>query len=175
MLNELQSRLHVRYTPEHAKELERMEMLFQFDRFGSKDALRLGTQIVAEAEKYKRDVAIRIVRTEDQLILFQYVGEEKTARNLEFARKKGNTVAATGHCSLWPLVQAFGGGSVPTVFEEATDFLPVGGAIPILENGKMTAIVEVSGLHDGMDHMAIMEAVCAIKGCDVPAFHGQYV
>lgn len=84
-------------------------------------------------------------------------------------------MAATGHCSLWTLVQAFGGGSVPPIFEENSDCLPVGGAFPILVGGKMAAIVAVSGLHDGMDHMVILEAVCAIKSCKVPVFHGQYI
>ena len=175
ILDKLKSKLQTAYTAEHVKELEQMETLFRFDHFSSKDALLLGNQIITEAKKYNEDLVVRIIRTEDQLTIFQYVGEDRTERNLEFAGKKGNTVAATGHCSLWALVQAFGGGSIPPVFEEATDFLPVGGAIPIIENGRMTAIVEVSGLHYGMDHPAVLEAVCAIRGCEVPAFHGQYI
>ena len=175
MLEQLKSRLQVTYTKEDAKELEEMEKVFHFERFTSQDALKLGTQIVMEAKKYGRDLIVRIIRMEDQLAMFQYVGEEKSQRNIDFAMKKAKTVELTRHCSLWALVQAFGGGNIPSIFEEDIDFLPVGGAVPILVDGKIVAIIAVSGLHDGMDHMVILEAICKIKSCEIPDFHGKYV
>lgn len=84
-------------------------------------------------------------------------------------------MAATGHCSLWALVKELAGGGAPTVFCENSDCLPVGGAFPIFAGGEMTAVITTSGLHDGMDHMAVLDALCAVRGCDRPAFHGEYV
>lgn len=175
MLEQLRSRLQVMYTLEEAKEMEEMEKLFHFEHFTSKDALKLGTQIVVEAEKYGRDLIVKIIRMDDHLAMFQYVGEEKSQRNIDFAMKKAKTVEITGHCSLWALVQAFGGGDMPSIFEEDLEFLPVGGAVPILVDGKTAAIIAVSGLHEGMDHVVILEAICKIKGCEMPVFHGKYI
>ena len=163
------------YTPEHLAELERMESLLRLERFTSADALQLGNQIVEEAQKYGEDLIVRIVRTEDRLPIFQYVGEGRSQRNIDFAMMKGRTVAATGHCSLWAMVKELTGGSVPAVFQEDSGCLPVGGAFPIYVGGELAAIVMTSGLHNGMDHLAVLEAVCAVRGCEVPAFHGKYV
>lgn len=64
MLNKLKAQLQGIYTVEYLKELERMEALLRLERFNSADALRLGNQIVLEAQKYGEDLIVRIVRLE---------------------------------------------------------------------------------------------------------------
>lgn len=175
MLNELKAQLQGTYTIENVKELEQMESLLRLEHFNSGDALKLGNQIVLEAKKFGGDLAVRIIRMEDRLPVFQYVGEGKSQRNLDFATKKGNTVEATGHCSLWALVKEAAGGSVPAVFREDSDCLPVGGAFPLYVGEEMAAVVMTSGLHDGMDHMAVLNALCVIRDCEIPPFHGKCI
>lgn len=175
MLDKLKAQVQGAYTSQNVEELEEMESLLRMDRFNSDDALELGTQIVREAKKYGGDLIVHIIRTKDWLPVFQYVGEGKSQRNIDFATQKGNTVTATGHCSLWALVKKMTGGDVPAVFQEDSGCLPVGGAFPIFVGGEMTAMVTTSGLHDGMDHMAVLGAVCTIKNCELPVFHGKYI
>lgn len=175
MLDKLEAKLQGAYTLQNVDELEQMEALFQMEHFTSTDALELGNRIVHEAKKYGGDLIVQIIRTKDQLPVFQYVGDGKSRRNIDFAARKGNAVTATGHCSLWALVKKLTGSDVPAVFGEGSDCLPVGGTFPIFVGGEMTAMVTTSGLHDGMDHLAILGALCAIKNCKVPAFHGTYV
>ena len=72
MLNQLKEDYQGAYTKEHVRELEQMETLLRMDRFDSGDALRLGNQIVREAEKYGEDLIVRIIRMTDALILFSF-------------------------------------------------------------------------------------------------------
>lgn len=74
-------------------------------------------------------LAVRIERMDDTLAVFQYVGEGLGQRNLDFAKRKANTVAVTRHCSLWALAATLTGQSVPAVFDPANDCLPVGGSL----------------------------------------------
>lgn len=79
MLNQLKSRLQGNYTPVHVQELEQMETLFQFNHFNSEDGLKLGNQIILEARKYGRDLIVRIIRMEDRVVMFQYVGRKRAS------------------------------------------------------------------------------------------------
>lgn len=176
MLDKLLTQMKNAWTADDVRELEAEEALFRFDRFTAADVLALGNEIVRQAaQQHHEEIAVRIERTDDALVLFQYVGEGLGQRNLDFAKRKANTVAATRHCSLWALAAVLTGQSVPAVFDPANDCLPVGGAFPVFVGDKMTAIVMVSGLHNGMDYVAVVEAVCAMRGCAVPAFSGTYV
>ena len=175
MLNQLKEDYQGAYTKEHVRELEQMETLLRMDRFDSGDALRLGNQIVREAEKYGEDLIVRIIRMTDELPVFQYVGKDRGQRNIDFAMKKSKTVMATGHCSLWALVKELTDGGVDTVFFQGSDCLPVGGAFPVFVDDKLSAVVTTSGLHKGMDHVVVVEAVCAVKKVDIPVFSGRYI
>ena len=175
MLDELKKRMRGEYTADNVRELERMEELFRLKRFNSGDALRLGNQIVREAEKRGGGLMVRIIRTEDNLPVFQYVDDTKSQRNVDFAMMKGNAVRATGHCSLWALVKELTGGNVPSVFYEGSECLPVGGAFPVYVGDRMAAIIETSGLRDGLDHLVVTEAMSCVQNAEVPAFTGKLV
>ena len=108
MLDQLKAQMRGAYTTENLRELECMEAMLRLEHFSSGDALQLGNQIVQSAKKHGGDIIVRIIRTEDQLPIFQYVGDSKDQHNIDYALMKGNTVAATGHCSLWALVKELG-------------------------------------------------------------------
>lgn len=105
-LTELLEQYNGQFSAEHVSQLEAMEnTLLHFDTFTSQDALELGTEIVRQSRQYGEDIAVRIFRCKDDLPIFQYVGDTRTARNLNFAMAKTETVKKTSHCSLWALAQ----------------------------------------------------------------------
>ena len=175
MLDQLKAQMQGAYTTENLRELERMEAMLRLEHFSSGDALRLGNQIVQSAKEHGGDIIVRIIRTEDQLPIFQYVGDSKDQHNIDYALMKSNTVTATGHCSLWALVKELTSGGVASVFHEGSGCLPVGGAFPIYAGGKMAAIIMTSDLHDGMDHVTVVEAICSMQNAEVPVFSGKLV
>lgn len=160
-----------------AAELEAMEdSLLHFGHFSSAEALALGALIVAESRKYGEDIVVRILRQTDGIPMFQYVGDSCRQRNLEFAMMKAKTVELTAHCSLWALAQEETIGGVDAVFsaDNGNDLvcLPAGGAFPIFAGGELAAIVATSGLHNGNDHRAVVDALCAYLKKKVPTFSG---
>ena len=174
-MDELLKQLQGSFPAGCSGELEQMERLFCFEQFDSGTALNLGNQIISEAAKYHEDLAVRIIRLEDQIPVFQYIGSGKSQRNIDFAMKKANTVLKTGHCSLWALAKELIDGGLSHVFRDDSGCLPVGGAFPIFVDGTMKAVVAVSGLHNGLDHQVVVDAVCKIKHAEVPAFSGVLV
>lgn len=176
MLLELKEKFKGKYPMECVLELEQMEKeLLHYKQFTSAEALLLGCGIVDQAKKYKEDVAICIWRLDDDCVIFQYVGNGKSQRNIEFAIAKRNTSLKTGHCSLWAMAQEETYGGVDTVFCEDSGCLPAGGAFPIYVEGIMVACVSISGLHNGMDHQVVVEALCALQGKKIPQFSGLLV
>lgn len=171
MLQKIIDKMKIAPDPDSLHELEMAEALFQYERFEGKDALLLGNEIVRAARE-RGEVAIQILRLRDQLELFQYVGEGKSRRNLEYARAKANAALATGHCSLWGLLNAATTGKDAFGLEEREDCLPVGGAFPIFVDGEIEALVMVSGLPDGLDHVVLVGARCGVLGCEIPPYHG---
>lgn len=175
MLNNLKEKLTGVYTKDHLQELEQIERLLQFKHFTSNESFELGSSIVKEAIKSYDDLIVMIIREEDQLVIFQYVGEKMTQRNIDFAMKKRNTVLKSGHCSLWPLVKELVDGGQTEIFEKDADCLPVGGAFPIYVNDTMIATIAISGLHDGKDFTVFMQALAAYHKINVPQFHGKCI
>ena len=178
-LNELYEAWRGKFTGQDAAALEAMEqLLLHFSAFDSDAALELGTEIVRQSKQYGEDIAVCILRRADALPVFQYVGEHCAQRNLDFARRKANTVERTGHCSLWALAKAEAENTCTDLFREENDCLPVGGAFPIFEDGadgQMTALVMTSGLHHGKDHEAVVKALCTVQKKPMPAYHGPLV
>ncbi len=175
MLQKLKQQMQGVYPADCVDELERMEEYLHFDHFDSQTALCWGNLIVKESEKYKEELAVRIIRLEDSLPIYQYIGTDKSQRNIDYAMMKANTVLKTGHCSLWALVKEQAEGGVVSVFCENSGCLPVGGAFPVFSNGRMTAVAAVSGLHNGMDHQVVIDALCRMKNIEIPAFKGRLI
>lgn len=174
-LEELREQMQGKYPMGCAKELEDTEAALVFSEFTSDTALSLGTVLVHTAEQYNEDIIALIVREKDQIPVFQYIGDESSQRNVDFAMKKRNTVLQTGHCSLWAMAQAQTKGGLDDVFGELSVCLPVGGAFPIYVSDELLATICVSGLHDGMDHELIVEALSSYLDVKVPVFHGTLI
>ena len=126
--------------------------------FTNADALALGNCIAETAKEYDRGVSIRIDRCEDNLTLFQYMMEGKTASNIKYMDGKKQCVLDSGHSSAWVWVK--------TVLDDElrgwkTDGIHAvsGGAFPLYVDGVMKAIVQVSGLHEGKDHELVVRSI----------------
>lgn len=175
MLEKLKEQLQGKFPIGCAEELEEAEKAFLFHEFSSDTALSLGTVLVNTAKKYDDDIAALIIRESDGAPVFQYIGDNKAERNIKFALMKRNTVLKTGHCSLWAMAKAQTEGGLDDVFVGSNNCLPVGGAFPIYVNGELKATICLSGLHDGMDHALIVDALSAYFKKEVPVFNGQLI
>lgn len=158
-----------------AQELEAIEKALSYETFSSQEALILGNEIISCVKKYGGEAAVRITRESDGLPVFQYVMDGKKQRNIDFGLAKRQTVLMTGHCSLWALAKACSDGGAEEVFAKDSGCLPVGGAFPVYASGQLAATVFVSGLHDGMDQVVIVEALAKVLGKDVPPYHGALI
>ena len=175
-LTELLEQYKGKFSAEHVSQLEAMEnTLLHFDTFTAQDALELGTEIVRQSRQYGEDIAVRILRCKDDLPIFQYVGDTRAARNLNFAMAKADTVKKTGHCSLWALAQQEAVGGLAALFEESSGCLPVGGAFPIFVGRDLEAIITTSGLHHGHDHETVVKALCAMQQKPLPPYDGPLI
>lgn len=175
MLHKLRSELEGQYPPGCAKVLEEIEKSFVFEMFNSQVALSVGNLIVQISQEYKEDVIVRITRESDELTVFQYVGNSKSQRNIDFALAKRNTVLKTGHCSLWAMAQELTNGGLEDIFQENSNCLPVGGAFPIYVGKQLVATIAVSGLRDGKDHKVIEDALCSYLNKEIPVFKGKLI
>lgn len=161
---------------EDVTQIEQMEQeLLHLSKFTSEDAIALGLRILALSKAYEEDMFIQIERVPDHLTIFQYAGEQIKQRNLEFAVMKYNTVATTGHCSLWALAKGCNGEALSAVFDAHSQCFPTGGAFPIYVKGQVIAIVTSSGLHHGGDHKVIVQALSDFQDKAIPAYSGLIV
>ena len=126
--------------------------------FANADALALGNCIAETAKEYDRGVSIRIDRCEDDLTVFQYMMDGKTASNIRYMDGKKQCVKDSGHSSAWVWVK--------TMLDDElkgwkTDGIHAvtGGAFPLYVDGQMKAIVQVSGLHEGKDHELVVRSI----------------
>ncbi len=173
MLKEIKERYKDSFPAGCTAQLENMETnLLHYLHFSSEDALELGTEIIRQAKSYGEDIAVRIIRCQDSLVIFQYIGSSLAERNLTFAMAKYNTVIKTGHCSLWALAQEETEGGMEEVFSENSEYLPAGGAFPAFVGSTMAAVITTSGLHYGKDHEVVVKALCKLQSKPMPAFDG---
>lgn len=175
MLNQLKNKLINAYSKSDLQVLNKIESILTFDNFNSKVALKLGELIVEIAGEDRNEVAIIIIRESDKACIFQYIGEGKSQRNIDFAMKKRNTVIYTKHSSLWAMVKEVVDGGLNDVFNVENECLPVGGAFPIIVNGELVATVAVSGLKNGEDHLLIIKALCRYLKKEIPEFSAPLI
>lgn len=147
------------YTAETLEMLKRQEEELVFERFTSKDALKLGSILVKLSEQYDREVSIRITRESDELVIFQYAGDTKTEANIVYMEGKRKASLESGHCSAYVYVANRLNHEFAYMFEKMPEYCPGAGAFPIMVNGIRTATVSVSGLHDGKDHELIIRGL----------------
>lgn len=147
--------------------------LLYFDSFKSEDILNLGKLIVEKTKDYG-DIAIIVRRLKDNVTVFQYIGDLKSERNINFALMKEKTVLNTGHCSIWALMKYETDGEYKALIESG-ECLPVGGSFPIFINNELAFTFSVSGLHEGKDFSKVVEAFAEFENKDVPAYRGKLI
>lgn len=175
MLNKLKEQLKGQYSPGCAKVLEEIEEALSFETFNSKEALSLGNLIVKLSKEYTEDIVLRITRESDELPIFQYVEDSKSQRNIDIALLKRNTVLKTGYCSLLAMAQELTNGGLEDIFQENSNYLPVGGDFQVYVEKRLIATIAVSGLHDGMDHKLIVDLLCSYLNKKIPVFSGKLI
>lgn len=162
------------YTRSHLTELEKLEQYFHFESFGQSDVLALSEQIIA-CSRDMGEIAFRVIRESDQLVVFQYVDDGRSERNLDFAMMKRNCTLKTGHMSCWALVKDLAEGAPGVPVDPKSGCLPVAGAFPIFSAGKHTYTVCISGLKDGGDFHLMLQALSRHLGIEALHFSGPMV
>lgn len=147
------------YTPYCLEVLQDQELQLQYSEFGSQEALKLGNILADLTKEYDRAVGIRITRESDNLVLFQYMMDEKSERNIMYMEGKRKAAIACGHSSLWPYVENKLNEKWQEMFEKGSGYAVSGGAFPIRVNGEWAATAAVSGLHEGKDHELLIRAI----------------
>lgn len=155
--------------------LEAEEELLQYESFTSKEALELGNHLVELLKEYDGELAIRITRESDHAVVFQYIMDSKSERNLGFIEGKQKVLELTGHSSLYAAIQAKVDGYLPERLSRENGCAAAGGAFPIRVNGQQVAVLAVSGLHEGKDHEIIVRALSDILGKETPCFYKAMV
>ncbi|MEK3787050.1 Gfo/Idh/MocA family oxidoreductase [Paenibacillus sp. FSL K6-1230] len=158
------------YTPECLDVLVEQEKTLQYDRFGAEEALKLGNIIAELAKDYDREIAVSIFRESDDLVLFQYMMDSKSARNISYMEGKRRAALATGHSSLWMHVDHVLNHNWNREMENVPHFIPTGGAFPVRVNNEWVATLALSGLHEGRDHELVIRALSVALDKQVPVF-----
>lgn len=141
------------------------------DRFGSAEALELGCALAKLEDEFEETYVVQIVRAADAEVVFQWLPDDKGTRNLDFAAGKIAETLATGHASCWRQIEALKAGEdLEALFAEAPERLASAGAFPIRADDEIVAAVGVSGLHEGLDHEAIVRALEQVLGRSVRRF-----
>lgn len=153
------------YASEDLNVLQEQEKLLRFDSFTSRDALALGNAIARAALSFDRGILIQIRRLSDDMMIFQYAMDDKAPRNLSFAKIKEDSVRRSHHSSAWQYVYE-------CMHNEKQD--TSGGGFPIcLKDGSETAILLVSGLHEGKDHEVLLIGLEKVLQVKVPRLNKE--
>lgn len=154
------------YTEDDLAILEEQEKAFEIDACDSSILLSIAEAMLSLRHEYDRGIALQIVREHDQLVMFQFVDDDKAERNLKFCAGKRAAELALGHSSAWSYVYSKIHG-----LSSSMDMVYSGGAFPLKDrNGNLLASILVSGLHEGGDHRLIVRALTQALGRDCPEF-----
>lgn len=160
---------YTQYDQSDLKTLEEQEKLLAMESFENSDALRIGNAIAEAALDYDRPVAVRIDRTVDDLTVFQYMMEGKSAANLKYMDGKKQSVLDSGHSSAWVYVKTHCDDELSSWQNDGRHLIS-GGAFPLYVNGEIAAVIQVSGLHEGKDHELIVQALARMQEKNIILF-----
>lgn len=144
------------------EKLMREEELLRYpERFGASEALELGCAVAELSVRYDRGLAVRIYRESDGGVIFQWMMDDKAERNLAFIDGKRLSAKACGHASLLAGIERERCECTGKMYEDVPGGCADGGAFPIrlASTGEWAATVAVSGLHDGGDHIVVVDAI----------------
>lgn len=144
------------------------ERLLHYKTFGATEALELGNAIAALAPDFGEGVSITITRESDGVRMFQWVADDKNARNLLFAEGKRASALKAGHAGPWAQLEGAIAGDLSAVWGKVPNEVPACGAFPLRVDEEWVATVAVSGLSNGEDHEIIVRALEHVLGVAVP-------
>ena len=153
------------YTEEDLRQVEKQEELCRYGKFTGEEALELGNIIAELAKEYDRPVSIEIKRVKDNMVIFRYMMDGKTERNIGFMTMKEQALIDSGHSSGWCGLHYLMDGTFAEWMNDGIHAIS-GGAVGIYTEEGLTAIAAVSGLHEGKDHELIIRGICRQLGIE---------
>lgn len=163
-------------TPQQAREA--LEVLLEQERvlryphaFGSAEALALGNAAAQLTSDFDETYTVTITREADGQVVFQWLADDKGARNLMFAAGKRAAALAAGHASPWAQLKAIADeASLEDVWAKVPDQVASCGAFPVRVGEEWVATLAVSGLHEGLDQEVVLRALEKVLGVSAPRF-----
>lgn len=155
---------------ELANILLEQERLLRVERFDDHDAWELGSTIVNHIFESGIDLGTSIFRP-NGTVMFRYLSKGAGMSNIEWMRRKFNTISAVGHCSLyaWACWQRDGEGGEYADLAAHNDYAVCGGGFPLLNaNGDLLAVATVSALPHQKDHAFLTECLSKWRGVEIP-------
>ncbi len=145
------------------------ERMLRYRRFGAKEALELGSIAASLVDEFGEGVSVAITRESDGVAMFQWVADDKDAKNLLFADGKRAAALEAGHASPWAQPEATAAADdVAAVWADVPAKVPACGAFPIRVGDEWVATIAVSGYMEGLDHEIIVRALERALGVTVP-------
>lgn len=135
--------------------LERQERDLAFNSFNHSDVLDIANILLDLVKEYDRTISIMITMDKEDYVVYQYLMDGKSKRNIDFMLGKRKVSLLSNHSSAYMAILKKMGKSVI----EGDEYIYSGGAFPIMVNGERVATVCVSGLHEGFDHVLLVRAL----------------
>lgn len=154
---------------EAQKVLLEQEAALRYGTFDATRALELGRIAAELAPEYDEAYTVTITRESDGAVWFQWLADDKGARNLMFAAGKRNAAVTAGHASCWAQLDAIANGlPLDDVWAKVPDEVASCGAFPIRVGDDWVATLAVSGLHNGLDHEVVLRSLEQALGVTAP-------
>ena len=99
------------------------------------------------------------------MVIFRYMMDGKTERNIGFMTMKEQALIDSGHSSGWCGLHYLMDGTFAEWMNDGIHAIS-GGAVGIYTEEGLTAIAAVSGLHEGKDHELIIRGICRQLGIE---------
>lgn len=144
--------------------LNEQEQQIQLSEFDHNTAWEIGTALKAAAEASKASVAIEVYGFGQTL--FQYAMPGTCADNMEWVRRKRNSVLRFGRSSYYLSLynQEKNREFEAQLHIDARKYCTHGGSFPIRMKGSgLIGVVTVSGLPQSEDHQLVVEVLQALK------------
>lgn len=134
----------------------------QISKISSKEALLLIEQVVVEAEKINKQVAVAVCGPEGELISFLRMDEASPASST-IAQNKAYT-SARDRKSTREMGEGMLAKSRPPAYWGDLRITGFGGGLPILQNSKVIGGIGVSGLSEAEDERIAQAAITKVYG-----------
>ena len=142
------------YTSDGVLQDEKTISEFNWDR---DSLIKFGTQLVETGKAKKLPVAVAIFL--DDVKIFQRFLEGTSKTNELWVQRKIDTVRSIGHSTLYlrAVLEELGAYQKLEIQNHLGEIAIAGGGVPIFKEGKIFAVVIISGLPHEDDHRMIMD------------------